>query len=553
MPLEYQTDGDTGFIGLNSRDNPASLPKGAVSKSQNFRFDRGVATVRKGLERKTSSNILGQVIYGVGTMLSLSGQEIFVLVVTDGLFTYNPSTEITSTKVSFPAGETITTQDGCDVVCAGSTAFLYISRGHTKRPLIGTVNANFDSIASIAVAPSSGVGSQFPNCSGLLYYANRLIAIGQHHSHTYTPTARSRDSVGVSNYLDFDNWDLVDEFTFNSGSNDEVVAISPWTLTEFTVFMRNSIYYVNIGTGRYLTGEGLSSTTASMKIVVSDIGCIAKKSVVLANGGIIFLSDNGVYAMDATQVGSNESMRLLTNAEPLSKNIDDVIKTINKNYVHRSVGIYWNNRYYLAVPTGTSVDNNTVLVYNFILKNWESVDTYPAGFDVFDFQIAKKDNQRKLYGFDTDQGMFIFEELEYDEYGASNAGTPRIGFFKLDEATGSNISADAFQPNQINGQLDTRLYTFDRLREKRFSTVEADMLTEIGSGINTYAETINQDSNTLIDTFNSPSAEDFTRRNPIRKMAYGLKLKFITNYLRTSIRSVSVTSTVLGKQNISKK
>jgi len=207
----------------------------------------------------------------------------------------------------------------------------------------------------------------------------------------------------------------------------------------------------------------------------------------------------------------------------------------------------------LAVPTGNSVDNNTVLVYNFILKNWESVDTYPAGFDVFDFQIAKKDNQRKLFGFDTDQGMFIFEELEYDEYGASNAGTPRIGFFKLDEATGSNISADAFQPNQINAQLDTRLYTFDRLREKRFSTVEADMLTEIGSGINTYAETINQDSNTLIDTFNSPSSEDFTRRNPIRKMAYGLKLKFITNYLRTSIRSVSVTSTVLGKQNISKK
>jgi hypothetical protein len=38
MPLEYLRDADVGFVGLNSRDNPASLPKGIVSKSQNFRL-----------------------------------------------------------------------------------------------------------------------------------------------------------------------------------------------------------------------------------------------------------------------------------------------------------------------------------------------------------------------------------------------------------------------------------------------------------------------------------------------------------------------------------
>lgn len=543
MPQEYIKDGDIGFIGLNSRDNPASLPAGVVSKSQNFRFDRGVATVRKGLQRKTSSTILGQTIYGTGVFLDASGQEIFVLVVTDGVYTYNPSSEVFSVKIAFPAGETIITAEGCEVVTALDK--IYITRGHSKRPLICTLNTTSYTIIAIIAAVTSGTGHQFPNCSGLLYYANRLISIGQHHSSGYAPTVRARDTVCVSNYLDFDNWDLADVFTFNQGSNDEVVAIAPWTLTEFTVFMRNSVFYVNVGTGRYTTGDG--TTAATMKNVVSDIGCIAKQSVIQASGGIVFLSDNGIYAMEATQVASNESMRLLTNSEPLSKNIDDVIKRINKEYVHRSVAIYWNNRYYLAIPLDSSVDNNCVLVYNFILKQWESVDTYPAGFDVTNFLVAKKSNVRKLFGVDTDQGIFIFEELEHDEYGAST-GTPVLPFY-LPEL----LSTSAFTPNEIQSELITRLYDFKALRDKRFSTAEVDVVCNAGSQIKTYAITTNPDTNVIIDSFGSQFDEDSTRRTAIRKIAYGIQLKFTTNNKRSSIRATNLTATAMGKQNISKK
>ena len=546
MPTEYQKDGDNGFIGLNSRDNPASLPKGIVSKSQNFRLDRGVATVRKGLRRKTSSIILGQIIYGTGTMLSTSGQEIFIIVVTDGLYTYNPQSEIFSSKIPFPAGETITTQDGCDVVCAGKTAYVYITRGHSKRPLIGTVNANFDAITAVNIAPIVGTGAEFPNCSGLLYYANRLIATGQDHRLGYTPTTRSRDSVGVSNYLDFDHWDALDVFNFSDGANDEVVAVAPWTLNEFVVFLRNSIFYVNVGNNRYSVSDALS-TTASMRNLVSDMGCVAKRSIVQADGGIIFLSDNGVYAMNPTQVGTNESMRLLTSANPLSAPIDDVIQRINRQYAYRAVGTYWNNRYYLAVPLDSSVDNNCVLVYNFILKNWESVDTYPTGFDVFSFAVGKKDNQRRLYGFDTDAGIFLLEDLEYDEYGAS-IGTPVLPFY-----IPALLSSSAFTPNHIQGELKTRLYTYDVLKDKRFSTIEVDLVCEPASQISTYIETINPDTTTLVDVYGSPTTEDSTRRLAVRKIAYGLQARFTTNSLRTSIRGTNLTATMLGKQNISKK
>ena len=102
MPNEYQKDGDLAFVGLNSRDNPSSLPAGIVSQSQNFRMDRGVATVRNGMQRKTVGALVGKTVYGVGTYINSTGQEIIIAVVTDGLYTYNPQTEILSSKVAFP-------------------------------------------------------------------------------------------------------------------------------------------------------------------------------------------------------------------------------------------------------------------------------------------------------------------------------------------------------------------------------------------------------------------------------------------------------------------
>jgi hypothetical protein len=194
----YLRDGDVGFVGLNSRDNPVALPKGYVSKSVNFRLDRGVATVRKGLKRKTTGALIGVTIYGVGSYLDTSGQEIIIAVITDGLYSYNPQTEILSAKISFPAGETITTSEGCDVVSCVDNVF--ITRGWDKRPLKWDMGTGVGSIT--ALPPNSPTaGHEFPNCTGLLYYANRLIVLSKNHADTNT--ARNRDSVCVSNYLDY--------------------------------------------------------------------------------------------------------------------------------------------------------------------------------------------------------------------------------------------------------------------------------------------------------------------------------------------------------------
>jgi hypothetical protein len=747
MANEYLKDGDIAFVGLNSRDNPSSLPKGILSKSQNFRLDRGVAQTRKGLQRKTIGSIVGQTIYATGTFIQPSGQEIIVLVVANGLYTYNPQTETLSSKIYFPnhitgktltssdainvtvsssahgllvgadvyvessfagytglfkvtsvttntfsytmsavasygavtngacsysASELITTPDGCDVCSAMDKIF--ISRGFNKRPLKWDLNV------TITALPSSGTGVEFPNCSNLMYYGNRLVAIGKFHLETNT--LRNYDTVSISNFLDYNDWDVADAFTVNNGSNDQLVGVAPWTLNEFLVFMRNSIYYVSVGNNRYVTGAPLGDDSY-IKTLATDIGCLARKSVVQAGGGVFFLSDNGVYFLQP-QPASAESMKLLTMADPISAPIDDVIQRINRNYAGNAVATYWNNRYYLAVPLDNSTVNNTVLVYNFILRQWESVDTYPTlvqtgnsliadtadilqggytpttyypvfvqkynapfhGLAVGDyvnctfglsdgyvvpsgtyrvegktsgafiihiprtafpvepftgsswifgvnftctfskaesvslkeFIVVKKDNQRRMFVVDNYQGIFLTEELDFDEFGAS-IGSPILplpingldstediarglyGNLILVSSLDSNgkpnpnvivLDPLSFTKNDINAVLETRQYTLDSITDKRFSSYEANILTAGGERIETYAEVANPDVSVRVDSLGSSSVEDYNRSNPVRKIGSGLTLKFVSYSKRPSIRSTFVYATQQKKNNINK-
>ena len=47
MP-DYVTDGDQGFIGVNSRLDPSQLQPGIVAEAKNKRFVSGVAKTRPG-------------------------------------------------------------------------------------------------------------------------------------------------------------------------------------------------------------------------------------------------------------------------------------------------------------------------------------------------------------------------------------------------------------------------------------------------------------------------------------------------------------------------
>jgi hypothetical protein len=644
MPTrEYAVDGDEGFIGLNSRDNPVNLGKNYVSKAQNIRMDRGVARIRKGAERLTIGALVGQSVFGTCAYTVADGTELIVMVVSDGLFTYNPDTESLSAKVNFPSGETIASTDDVELYQAQGVGYVYILRGFNKTVL------RWDGASTIAI-PGVGTHTNYPNSRHALYYGNRHIV------------QTDRNTIEVSHYLQDNHWSALDVFTINDGSSDTLVAICPWTLNEFVIFMRNSIFYASAGVGANSLGDPASEDNSYIKSLASDVGCIAKGSIVQAGGGILFLSDNGVYILNPAGAGNGagntpEGMRLLTIAEPLSAPISDVIERINFNAVDKAVATYFENRYYLAVPLDDSEINNAVLVYNFINKAWESVDTYPVNasiendkvptttsllqippdnefhyiviqkhtaplhglvrgdyvnctfglnngyvvpsgtykvtermtrtvdanvftievprsafpvdpwtgsswlFGLFipctfakaatlsfmDFVVAKKGKRRRLFMVNDKQGIFLLEELDYDEFGVAN-GTPVIPFY-----IPTTLSPLTFTPIRIDAELITRAYSFQTNREKRFSSMQVDMEFPAGGAIDITAITVNPDSTTLLNSYGSATDEDITLRIPTRKSGYYSQIKFNSKNLRPSIRSVTVEAVIPGHMTQSTK
>lgn len=535
MPAQpYQMDGDQGFISLNSRDNPTTLEQGNVTKSINFRFNRGVAEVRKGAKKFFFSGLNGKTIKGACLYVDSAGVEYFVLVVQDGLFLYNPSTGIESLLIEFPEGETVD-DVSVDVYQAQGSGYVYITRGFNKTVLRWSGESSSGSIE----IPSDTSHKDYPNSIHAIYYANRHIV------------QVDKNTIQVSHYLEDSQWSALDMFSINDGSNDSLVAVTPWTLNEFVIFMRGSIFYASVGVGAYLLGDPAQEDNSYVKSLAADIGCIAKRSIVQAGGGIIFLSDNGIYILNPASASgpsqsSPEGMRLLTISEPLSAPIDDVISRINYAYASEAVGIYWENRYYLALPLDGSTSNNSILVYNFLNKSWESIDVYPVGFDVHRFLVGKKSNKRRLWAVDPNAGIFLLEELDWDEFG-SGVGTPILdnSNSKLD-TEGCRFTSTAYTPYNINSELITRAYTFKTGSDKRFATVQSDVnFPELGD-IHVDFITTNPDTSTRLLDFTSQANEDYALRLPARKIAYSSQVRFTTNAYRPSIRSVLVESIIVG-------
>lgn len=535
MPaIEYAMDGDEGFIGLNSRENPLHLQKGIVSKAENIRFDRGVARTRKGSERLTQYNPLSPFpdIYGSCVITQTDGKEAIVLVVSDRIYVLNQDTGAFIGSVMFPNGETVDAQ--CDVYQAQGIGYVYICRGFNENTLRwnGTYTSNAISI------PSNQAHTNYPNSPHAIYYGNRHIV------------QIDRNSFKVSHYLSDSNWSALDMFSINDGSNDELVAIVPWTLNEFVVFMRNSVFYASVGIGAYLVGSAVDSDNSYVKSLATDIGCIAKRSIVQAGGGIIFLSDNGVYILNpASAAGASQSapegMRLLTMAKPLSAPIEDVILRINYNYVHKAVGIYWENRYYLAVPLDNSEVNNAVLVYNFVNQNWESVDTYQQDFDIQSFHVAKKGNRRRLFAVDQQLGVYLMEELEWDEYDAV-IGVPTIGPPGPKCFLPFTLAPLEFRRYNIDSVLITRSYSLNTTRDKRFSRTDIDVDFQAGANIKSSVLTNNPDTETLLSQYGSDTDEDALLRYPIRKIAQSIQIKVENINLRPTIKSIMIEAIPVG-------
>lgn len=516
-------DGDKGFIGFNSRDNPQTLEQGTLSLCQNFRLNRGVAESRKGLQRMTPGGDTNFAIYYSTVAKDFLGNDVILWLTQTRLYIYNTLTNSRS-YVNLPSF-TIDSNEIIDSFQANGE--VYFLRGESLTPFKWNGNT------TISLVPAGVHTYDMPRGIQGLYLSNRAVV------------QKNRDEIAVSHYLDMTHFESLDVFKINDGSNDEIVAIAPWVLNEFVIFMRNRIYYASFGAGAYASGDAPIPADSYVKVMATDIGCIAKNSVAQAAGGMLFLSDGGVYMMTPQAATTPEGMRMGVMGQPLSAPVDDIIQRINRTYVSKAVGKYFNNRYYLAIPIDGATDNNIIIIYNFLNKQWESIDTFNTDMDIAFMLTAVYGGRNRLFVVDRQQGLFLTEELtdgdHYDNSTTNNTLPEELPFILYD-----SLDPDAFTRYPIDSKIVTRSYNFGFSEDKRYSQVEIDLKAEASAQIETKALMVNPDSETILDTFGSASASNSTRDLPIRKVGSSCLFQIKTYSNQSSVRSLFVTAIRTG-------
>jgi hypothetical protein len=327
-----------------------------------------------------------------------------------------------------------------------------------------------------------------------------------------------KNNVLISDILDANTYDPYwQSFRAGAGSNDFVVAVHPWVENSFLVFCRKSIWLAEVNQFASTDGASTAIDTALSKLTLltDEVGCAARRSIATAGQFVYFLSDSGVYRLD-----SRLDLKLRGDTKPLSDPIANQLDDLNATLLKNSVGLWYSNRYYLAVPLAGADNNNGVFLYNALNDQWETRDIY--GFGVDDFVVATRANERRLFVSNKAGRLMLLDEIEEGDQSP-------------------DVQADVITP--VPGRIVTRRYNMGTMSSKRFVRSLADVVLPDDGSIVVKANLINPDAEiTLVpgQTNDSGLAEDYTLKQPIRRKAHAAELIFETTAERPEIRNVSI-------------
>ena len=374
---------------------------------------------------------------------------------------------------------------------------------------------------------SVGLGfSHMPAPPYATYHQRRLVMPFKFSVDASTDSFTSRgilDEVIASDILDTDTYDQIyAQYRFNAGEADFNVGLHSFSEDNLMVFNRNSIHLIFNTT---------SLQAASTKLLTNEVGCVARKSITQIGNQVIFLSDNGVYS---TQFFDEYNLR--GTDTPLSEPINVTIQRINKAHWDKSVAAYFDNRYFLAVPLDNSTNNNAIIIYNFLNKQWESIDQVnDTDFHVSNLLVVGEGDARGVYAVNDLGGVQKLDERV--------DGVDRV----ITQIGGSQKNIN------VPGSLTTRQYTLGSLERKNWKQFE--MHVESGastvSNFNISAETENPDFNIPVGTLSDfvgstlSEAEDVSIRGRIgNRRGYGIQFTINNTVGRPKIRAIEADGSI---------
>jgi hypothetical protein len=369
----------------------------------------------------------------------------------------------------------------------------------------GDLDNNFERVEQGA-HPLGVTYSRLPSTSIATYHNNQLVI------------ARNRDEVLVSDVFDAETYDAVAKaFRANAGSNDYIVGLHPFSESQILVFCRKSIWLATAVIGA--DGVSIDPSASSLQLLTNEIGCSAKRTITTAGTAVLFLSDRGVYRLD-----SQFDLKLRGNTMPLSDPISDLVATINNNSVETSNAVYFDNRYFLAVPTGESAIPNAVFVFNMLNAQWETKDVFPFGVDRL--LVSDYGTQRRLFASSRYGSLYLIDENE----------------------DGNDDGAFGSSQTPVAASLLTRRYGWGNLNAKRLLRVKASTVLPAGSACSLDAVTTDYDNDFEIAALSNAagSQEDYTLKTPLRCKATALDLRYRTTAGRPILRQITAEAALTG-------
>ena len=325
----------------------------------------------------------------------------------------------------------------------------------------------------------------------------------------------SRNSTIVSYIDNVNQYDTIyGVFNIALGQADYLIGYHPYQQAQTLVFNRHSVYLMNNTNG--------DVANISVQELTRQNGCVGRRTVATCGASVLFLSDRGVF-----QLQPGLELLLRGASEPLSAPIDPTIKSINFSYSSGACAAYCNNRYYLAVPTGTSTRNNTMLVYNFINKAWESIDTFPNGF-YCDFMVTTLlNNQQTLFVISKEGGIYAYEQGEYDQFASANQ--PAANYV-------------------INGKMRTRRYILDNPALKRFNAVTTNFNLNASNSWDITAYAIKPDQTRYLPSISTTTVNTVTAPRIVGLRGYGLEVEYTNTNTTGGISNLMVSAFVQDRK-----
>jgi hypothetical protein len=340
----------------------------------------------------------------------------------------------------------------------------------------------------------------------------------------------TRDQIIASDVMDDSTFDVIGSFNITGGSNDFVVGLKPFAGEDtLLVLCRRSVHR--------LSGASGSLNDVRIDVVTPDLGCAARNTIVQVGNRVLFLSDQGVYALEFL-----DAYNLRGNEIPLSESVQPYIDRINQRFIDRAVAAFHNNRYYIALPLDNSSENNVLLIYNFINQGWESIDRVDSlEFTIRDMVVGREGERNHLYVTTGEGGVHKIEGFDGGDQISVQAGV------SIPETI------------DVESRLLTREYALGNLDRKVFSRAEVHLKSNADrvSDANLRFQTTDPDNTSDFQLISQsiggtlPVTEDASIRSRIRLRGYGCSADIRPTQGRPFVRAVKVEGRLTDRSTTS--